>query len=259
MGAWRAALAAEVLKARRARVLPLTFAAMLLPAGVAALFLFILADPARANRFGLLGGKAQLSGITPDWEGLLAFLAQIVAVGGLLVFAFVITWVFGQEYSSGTHRYLLVLPVPRTATVLAKFALAAVWATALTMWLATLVLAAGLALRLPGGTWNTGGPGLADVAAAAGLMLAVTTPAAFATSATRSFLPPLAAAAAVLVLAQVAAVLGYAHLFPWSIPAAAAGLAPTTLTPTGAAIAVLTGITGIYATLRWWNGPNADC
>jgi ABC-2 type transport system permease protein len=258
IGAYRTAVTCEILKARRSTILPLTFAAMGLPAGVVALFMFILADPARGRRFGLLGGKAELSGITADWNGLLTFLAQIIAVGCLFVFTFITTWVFGHEYTSGTHRHLLVSPVPRATTVLAKFTLTTGWAIGVTLWLTALVLATGWALDLPGADTQALGQGLADTATAATLMLLVTTPAAFITSATRSFLPSLAAAAAVIVLGQVAAVLGYAHLFPWAIPAAATGLARTPLNGASLAIAAVTGLAGVLGTVRWWTGPNAD-
>jgi ABC-2 type transport system permease protein len=258
MSDYRAALYAEILKARRARVPALTFTVMALPAGLAALFMFVLADPERARRFGLLGQKAELSGITADWSGLFAFLAQIVAVGDLLLLAFIITWVFGQEYTVGTHRYLLVLPVPRAATVLAKFTLTTLWGIGANLWLVILVLSAGWALDLPGGDAGVLADGLGGVTAAAALMLLVTTPAAFLTGATRSHLPPLAAAVGVLVLAQAAAVLGYAHLFPWSIPAAATGLAPTDLGTAGIAIAAVTGLAGVLGTLSWWSGRHAD-
>ncbi|GAA0958329.1 ABC transporter permease [Actinocorallia libanotica] len=258
MNAYRAALHAEFLKARRAGVPALTFAVMALPAGLAALFLFILADPARAQRFGLLGQKAELSGITADWSGLLGFLAQLVAVGDLLLLAFITAWVFGQEHTAGTHRYLLVLPVPRAVTVLAKFTLTTVWAIAANLWLAALVLAAGWALDLPGGRPGVLIEGLSGVAAGTALMILVTTPTAFLASAARSYLPPLAAAVGALVLAQAAAVLGYAHLFPWSIPAAASGLTPTPAGPTSITIAAATALAGVLGTLSWWRGRYAD-
>jgi len=80
-GGYRAALAAEALKARRSKMPLLTFIAMSAAGLIAALFMFILVNPARAQRLGLLNEKAHLSGLTADWAGLLSFLAQIVAVG----------------------------------------------------------------------------------------------------------------------------------------------------------------------------------
>src|SRR3954452_4441558 len=144
--------------------------------GVAGLFMFILADPARAQRMGLLHQKALLSGLTADWPGLLSFLAQIVAVGDLMLFSFIAAWVFGREFADGTARYLLALPVPRATIVWAKFTVVAGWAAVLTVWLAGVVLMLGRALALPGGTASVIASGLSSAGAAPGLMLLLTPP-----------------------------------------------------------------------------------
>ena len=72
--------------------------------------MYILADPERARRMGLIGQKAQFAGGSSDWPAYFAFLAQGATVGGFVLFAFVIAWVFGREFSDGTVRYLLALP-----------------------------------------------------------------------------------------------------------------------------------------------------
>ncbi|WP_106402274.1 ABC transporter permease [Actinocorallia populi] len=258
MTGYRAALAAELLKARRSKAPLLTLLAMTGAGAMAALFMFVLADPVRARRLGILHQKAQLSGLTADWSGLLGLLAQIIAVGGLFVFAFITVWIFGQEFATGTLRYLLALPVPRSAVVLAKFTVAALWSALLTGWLTGVVMIAGLALDLPGATPALLQDGLARTAAAAALMLAATTPAALVTCATRSHLAALSAVVAALVLAQIAAALGRGDLLPWSVPAVAAGLTPDTrLGPASFAITLLTAAGGVLATLAWWRSPRA--
>ena len=53
-------------KARRSRTPPgITALAFTIAALVCGMFMFILQDPVRARAFGLLGGKAQLSGAAP--------------------------------------------------------------------------------------------------------------------------------------------------------------------------------------------------
>lgn len=255
---YRAALAAEFLKARRSRMPLVTFGTASAAGCVAALFMFILADPARGRRFGLLSQKADLSGFTADWPGLLTFLAQIVAVGDLMLFAFIAAWVFGREFADGTMRYLLALPIPRTTIVLAKYTVVAVWSVALNVWLTGLVLVFGWVLRLPGGGPGVLLEGLSGTATAAALMLLVTTPVALVAGAGRGYLAPLAAALGAVVLAQVTAALGWGGVNPWSIPAVAAGLVPgARLGAPGTAIAVLTGLAGILGTIRWWRSGQA--
>jgi ABC-2 type transport system permease protein len=255
---YRAAFAAEILKARRSRMPLLTLGVTTATGGVAGLFMFILADPARAKQMGLLNQKAQLSGFTADWPGLLGFLAQIVAVGDLMLFAFIAAWVFGREFADGTARYLLALPVPRSTIVWAKFTVVAVWAAALTLWLMAVVLALGRALALPSGTASVITSGLSGVGAAATLMLLVTAPVALVASAGRGYLAPLAAAVGAVVVGQIAAALGWAAVVPWSIPAVAAGLPPgSRLDATSLAIAVATGLAGLTGTVAWWRSGHA--
>ena len=70
---WSAALANEWLKVRRSRVPLVTFVVLAIGPLAGALFIYIAADPQRAKDLGLLGQKAELSGITADWSGMLMF------------------------------------------------------------------------------------------------------------------------------------------------------------------------------------------
>jgi ABC-2 type transport system permease protein len=190
---------------------------------------------------------------------LLSFLAQVVAVGDILLLAFIATWVFGREAQDGTLRYLLALPVPRWAVVTAKLAVVTVWSIALHLWLAILFCLVGVALRLPAAT----GAGIAHGLGTAGLVLAlmllvVPAPVAAAASAGRGYLPPLAAALGALVVSQVAAALGFAASVPWSVPAVAAGLAPgVSLGPGAVLLATATAVAGLAVTLLWWRSSRA--
>ena len=94
----RAAVGAELIKVRRAVMLWATLVAFVVAACVGAFFMFVLQDPVRARSLGLLGAKAQLSGGTADWPGYFALLAQMVAVGGMLLFGMVLIWLFGREF-----------------------------------------------------------------------------------------------------------------------------------------------------------------
>jgi ABC-2 type transport system permease protein len=254
-----AAVAAESLKARRSSVPAMTMLAVTLAAAVAGLFMFILANPARAKNFGLLNQKANLSGFTADWTGLLQFLAQIVAVADLMLFAFILTWIFGREAADGTQRYLLALPVSRSTIVAAKFTVATAWAALTNLWLIAVTLGIGKILDLPGGSVPTLRHGIGVSVLAAGLMLLVVPPIAVIASAGRGYLAPLSCALAAVVLAQIAAALGWAALFPWAVPAVAAGLAPqTTLGAPSLALAAVTAVTGVAGTVLWWRSGRAD-
>jgi ABC-2 type transport system permease protein len=258
MNSYRAALSAEVLKARRSAMPLLTLGVASAAGGIAALFMFILADPDRARGMGLLNQKAQLSGLTADWPGLLGFLGQLVAVGCLILFSFIAAWVFGREFADGTARYLLALPVARSTIVWAKFTVVAGWAAVVTVWLAGVVLAFGWALGLPGASADVVAAGLSSTAAAAVLMLLVTAPVALIASSGRGYLPPLASAMGAVVVGQVGATLGWGAVVPWSVPAVAVGLVPgSELGAGGLVVALGTGLLGVLGTAAWWRSGRA--
>lgn len=255
---WSAALANEWLKIRRSRVPLVTF--LVLSAGplMAGLFIYIAADPQRARDLGLLGQKAQLSGITADWPGMLMFSTQIASVGSFILFSFIATWLFGREFVDGTAYYLMSLPVSRSRIVAAKFTLYALWATLLGLWLAALTFSVGLLMGLSGWSTSLAVTSATGILRASVLTILVVTPIAYLASRARGYLAPLACALGLVALAQVAAILGWGALVPWAIPAIAAGIAPDQDASAASwLIVATTGVLGVLATLRWWRSPDA--
>ncbi len=254
-------VATEVLKARRSRVPWVTALAFTVAAAVGGLFMFILQDQNRARSLGLIGAKASLAGSAADWPTYLAFLAQITAVGGMLVFGLVSVWLFGREFSQNTVKDLLALPTARTTIVLAKFVVAGAWCLALTVQLVVLGLVIGTVLALPGWSAQSVMSGLASVAATAVMTVLLTTPIAFAASAGRGFLPGVGVLMASVFCAQVVAALGYGQYFPWSVPALFSGLAGPDQVPPGplgVLPVVVVGAAGVVATALWWRNANHD-
>jgi ABC-2 type transport system permease protein len=252
-----AALSVELLKVRRSHVPLATFVVFTLAPLAGALFIFIVSDPQRARDLGLVGAKAQLSGITPDWPGLVTFATQVAVVGSLLLYAFILTWLFGREFVDRTAHQLMALPVSRTAIVTAKLGIYAAWGTLLCTWLTLITLLVGVAMHLPGGSYSVLADGLSAILRAALLTLFAVTPIAYVASRARGYLAPLATAMGLMVLAQLAAALGWGAVLPWSIPALAAGVAPGQHAGTISVIIVaLTGALGAWATNRWWHGPD---
>jgi ABC-2 type transport system permease protein len=249
------ALRVEGLKMRRSHVPLVTALAFSLGPLVGGLFMYILADPDRARRMGLIGQKAELVGGASDWPAYLGFLASAVTVGGFVLFAFVTAWVFGREFSDGTVRYLLALPTSRTAIVAAKLALVTTWCAVLTALVTLLGLAVGGLLGLPEWSGHAALQGLVSIWSGAGLTLLVITPLALLAGAGRGYLAPLGFTMLALVLAQVVAATGHGAYFPWSIPALltdVAGSQGGDLSPVSFVIVALTGVGGVLATVAWW-------
>lgn len=252
----REALRAEALKVRRSRLPLISVVAFTIAAGVCGMFMFILLDPGRARSLGLIGDKAQFSGATADWPGYWGLLSQAVAIGGLLVYGLIAIWLFGREFGDRTAKDLLALPTSRTAIVLAKFAILAVWTLLLALQVFVLGLAIGSALDLPGGGGRIALDGLVRLLTTAALTALLTTPFALAAGIARGYLPAIGVMFAALFVAQIIATLGFGDLFPYSVPGLYAGVsgtahpAPGTL---GHLLVIATGVAGVVATATWWN------
>lgn len=256
-----AAIGAEMIKVRRTVILWATSVAFLVAALVGAFFMFVLQDPARARSLGLLGTKAQLSGGTADWAGYLSLVAQIVAVGGMLLFGMILIWLFGREFSDRTAKDLLALPTSRAAVVLAKLVVALGWCLLLTGQLVAVSLALGALLGLPGWSGATLVHGLGVILATACLTAALATTYALAASCGRGYLAAVAALFATLFVAQIVSALGYGIWFPWAVPSLLSGVAgpdEATASPAGIASVALVALAASAATVLWWQHADHD-
>ena len=190
MTGFGAALATEILKARRGRAL--WFAGlgyMLLPL-VGGLFMIILKDPAATRNMGLISAKAQLAAGVADWPAFFGMLSQGTAIGGTVVYALGTSWVFGREYADHTLKDLLALPTPRSALVAAKLLVLLAWGLALAAAACLVGIAVGSAIGLPGWSPAAVTQAVANLAVTAVLTLSLVTPIALAASIGRGYLPP---------------------------------------------------------------------
>lgn len=220
-----AALQTEVLKALRSKLPWVTVLAMLVGGAVGGVFIFVLQNPDRARSLGLLGSKAQFANATADWPGYFHLTAQIIAVGGLLVFGLVTTWLFGREFSDRTAKDLLALPTSRGAVVAAKLLVAVGWCLLLAAQLVVISLLFGTLLDLPGWSTDTALRGLGTVLATTMLTVALATAYGLVASVGRGYLVAVAAMFASLFAAQIIAALGFGAWFPWSVPSLLSGVA----------------------------------
>jgi ABC-2 type transport system permease protein len=244
------ALYVELLKARRSSVTLFTaLGAALLPL-VGGFFMIVLKDPELAQRVGLISAKARILAGAADWPTYLELLAQGLAVGGIILFGFIGSWVFGREYADRTAKDLLALPTPRTAIVAAKFVVIALWSAVLVL----LVLFLGFGVGALIGLAQAASPlllqGAINIVIAAVLTLALVTPVAFFASAGHGYLAPLGFVFLMLLLAQVVAVAGWGEYFPWSIPALFAQGEP--LSAISYVIVAATCAVGVAVTIAWW-------
>lgn len=220
---------------------------------------FIFKDPELARSMGLISTKANLVGSVTAWPDYLSVVAQAVALGGFILLSLILSWIFGREFADGTLKDLLAVPVPRLSILAAKFLTAALWFCAMIALVVLLCLLAGALVGLP--------PAPARIFTQWGLVLALTTlltlcaglPVAIFASVGRGYLLPMGMAILLLLLGNLAAIAGWGDVFPWSIPALAAGMVKEqALGLLSYLISAATALAALALTGLWWLYADQD-
>ena len=244
------AILAEFQKIRRHQIVWISFAAFALAPLMGGIFILILSKP-ELSAESILSAKILLMSFGANWKSYLSILSQAVGVGGVLIFGFVASWVFGREYSDGTMKDLLALPVSRTQIVNAKFITYIIWCLALAASNLFLGFLIGAVLGLPGSPSQ-------KVLTLYGVTTLLTIPLGAVVSLFavygRGYLAPLGFVAVTLVLAQVVAATGFGFYFPWSVPglySGAGGAFKNQLDLWSYLTVVGMGVAGYVATVLW--------
>lgn len=245
-------LACEFMKLRRSKVTWFSLGALSMgPLGIA-LFMWILEEPGRAAQLGLIGTKANLSGLSATWPSFLSMVTLIVGVGGMVLLSFIVAYVFGREYTERTAKNLLALPVGRHWFALAKTVVTAAWWAVLVAAVLTEAFLIGSALGLPGFSATLAVGAVRDALLAAGAAYLLAPVVAWITTLGRGYLPPLGFAIAMMVLGNLFAKTGWGPWFPWSIVPLFVGMIgkPMETLPAGSYVVLaLTSAAGVAATI----------
>jgi ABC-2 type transport system permease protein len=242
----------ELRKAVRSRI-PLWTAlgSLFMPLGIAFL-IFAAKNPEISKKLGLVSAKANLMAYAAtDWSTYLGLFGQLIAAGGFVLFVLILSWMFGREFTDGTLKDMLAVPVRRSSILLAKFIVAALWSAMLTLVIFTAGLLMGALIQLPGGSTGVILQGAALVLITAALTIVVVTPFALFASVGRGYLLPVGLAVLTLMLTNLVAVAGWGEYFPWAVPGFFAQ-GKNLLLPVSYWIACLTGLAGMLATYFWW-------
>jgi ABC-2 type transport system permease protein len=242
----------ETRKAIRSRM-PLWTAlgALFMPLGIAFL-IFVSKNPEISQKLGLVSAKADLIAYAAtDWVTYLGLFGQMLAAGGFLLFILIVSWLFGREFTDGTLKDMLAVPVQRSSILLAKFIVMTVWSAVLTLFICMVGLVMGALIHLPGGSPGVILQGSTLVVITACLAIVVVLPFALFASAGRGYLLPIGLAVLTLMMTNLVAIVGYGEYFPWAVPGLFAQ-AKSPLAPVSYWIAILTGLAGMLATYLWW-------
>ena len=242
----------ELRKAIRSRMpLFITLGSLFMPLGIAFL-IFVARNPEISHKLGLVGAKANLVAYSAtDWPTYLGLFGQIIAAGGFILFVLIISWVFGREFSDGTVKDMLAVPVQRSSILLAKFIVVAAWSAVLTVVIFTIGLLMGVVIQLPGGSPGVIFQGGALVLVTACMAVMVVLPFALFASVGRGYLLPVGLAILTLMMTNVVAIAGWGDYFPWAVPGLYAQ-GKSALLPVSYWIVFLTGLAGMGATYLWW-------
>jgi ABC-type transport system involved in multi-copper enzyme maturation permease subunit len=248
-------LLAELMKLKNASIVWVSLIAFALAPIMGAVFLLIMRDPEALANAGSLSLKIEAMGIKPDWNAYLGILTQAIGVGGVLIFGFVASWIFGREYSDGTAKDLLSLPSSRSSILNSKFIIYAIWCIGLCISNLLIGLILGYFLQLPSlnmtEIWNH----LAIYFNTSFLTIFIGTPIAFFALKGKGYLTPLGFVALTLVIAQIIAASGFGAFFPWAVPGLYSGISQEyreSLHALSFVIVFFTGLIGYLATIFYW-------
>jgi ABC-type transport system involved in multi-copper enzyme maturation permease subunit len=255
MSQLRYALQAELLKNKYSPIVWVTCIAFSLAPLMGGIFMLIMRNPEAMSKAGAFSAKAKMMDFSASWDSYFNILSQAVGVGGILVFGFVASWVFGREYAEGTSKDLLSLPTSRTSILNAKFMLYVCWCAALAVFNLLTGFLIGTILQLPPLSQHPLSSHLSTYALTTLLTILTGTPIAFFALWGKGYLAPLGFVALTLVFAQIIAATGYGTYFPWAIPgifSGASGEYKTQLNKASYLILLLTSMAGYMATIVYW-------
>jgi ABC-type transport system involved in multi-copper enzyme maturation permease subunit len=252
---WQAFIA-EIIKNRHSRITWVTFIAFSLAPLFGGIFMLLMKDNGTEGLSGAFQSKAVMMSFEANWHSFLGILSQAVGVGGVLIFGFVASWLFGREYSDGTTKDLLALPVSRAKILNAKFIYYILWCIALAFSNLLIGLIIGFSLGLPGWDLVMFSENIQVYIFTTLMIISLNTLIAFFAIYGKGFMTPLGIVALLLVSAQIFGALGFGNYYPWAVPGIYSGSGGAELKAHlniySYLILFVTSIFGYFSTILWW-------
>lgn len=250
------AIQAELLKLKRASIVWISFAAFSIGPIMGGLALYIIGNADSAASGSMLAEKVKLMAFSADWPSFIALLSQVVAVGGILVFGFVCSWLFGREYSDNTAKDLLALPTSRNSIITSKFLVYFLWCMALIISNLILGLLIGTFFGFEGFGMDLLVTNIKDYLITSLMVIVLGSPVAFMALWGRGYLAPIGLMVLMLVASQIIGAMGFGQYFPWSIPGLYSGISlelKNTVDLVSFGLVALVSIIGLMATYNRFN------
>lgn len=260
-----ASLYAENLKIRKSKVLLFSLLGCIFISSMIGIIIFISMHPELFNNNSLLSTKATLFTIH-YWNDYLSLILQMTVFMGFIFYGFLMSWVFGREYSDRTLKDLLALPVSRSTIITSKFIVTSFWSFILSLILFTSSLIVGKLINLQNWSSQIMLQVLFYYILASILAIIITTPVALVASIGKGYLAPIAFMIAVAVLSQFinSGLPGLDPYVPWILPAIVSqiGIPASSSLPALNIISYIlffgTSLIGIFGTMYWWSNTDQD-
>jgi ABC-2 type transport system permease protein len=209
-------------------------------------------NPEFALRSGIMASKTKILSGT-DWVAFLEMLIQVISIGGVIIFGFLTSWTFGREYSDGTVKDLLALPVRRSSIVAAKFITIAIWCLFLAFTAFSITSTIGLIIGVKGFSLSVFYANLGKYFICTIMVILLSPPIAFFACYGKGYLPPLGFLIIAIFFGNIIGTMGHGAYFPWVIPGLYSGAAGEVHLPYASYIVLLvTSLVGSLATFIWW-------
>lgn len=243
----------ELFKIKKSMMIKIVALALMLIPMTAVFFTLLLQHPTMMDTAGLLGDKAKLLGDSTG-ASLIHIQTQMIAVGGIIAYGFVITWVFGREYVDRTITDLFVLPYPRTWVVLAKFLASFITNILLTIFVIVVGLLLGWLIRIEDLSFAVIIEHLPSLIFVSLFINLLSTPIAFFASIGRGYMLSFGVIIFILIFSQILAAIGMGAYFPWSMISLYSGVSGEAipLNFTSMVILVVTILLGMMSTLIYY-------
>ena len=251
------AVRAEFLKCKHTKISLISFMAFSLVPVMSGIFMHAMRDPQVMAQDSALNTKAEAMIVSADWNGLFMIITQGMGIGGIVIYGFLVSWIFGREYSDNSIKDLLSLPTSKTGIINAKFTVYVFWAIGLGIVNLLLGATIGVLLRLPGFDANVFSVNIKVYFITMVLTILLGTPIAFFSMLGKGYLAPLVVVVLTVVFSQVIAALGMGEYFPWAVPALYSGVAgDVQLNAISYVFLIMVSVAGYCITVLYWKNTD---
>lgn len=257
MNKLKGAVIAELLKLKHLRIVWITFVAFAYGPIIGGLITFLIQNPELIPKSGILSTRISTLASSVNWGSYLSvYLSQVMAIGGIVVFGFVASYLFSREYSDHTYRDLLSLPFSRTKILNAKFLIYIIWCLGLAISNLIIGFIIGKILNLSGWEYGVIFENIKIYFITALLTMALGTWISFFALWGKGYLASLSFLILTLLLAEIIPFIGWGYYFPWAIPGMYCGAAgeefKNLLNEWSYLSLIFTSFIGYILSIAWW-------